>query len=653
MKSMCRLVMSCLVLGSPVWAAQPPALDLPLAAPTGDGSEACLPSRWIGVAAEPGEGCPAPQEAPGWSVRRLFQHSNATDPLPPGLAPFCLYEHESGDMDTVPRLVTEGRLRDAAMDCAVVAPVAPPVLAPALQPILHERFLEHAGRIEPPAASPNVRLALLDSSPTAASSPEIVTANGYHGYSLAVLARDLLCEGSDCMARVTSRLVLPIVDFRHATKQVARDPDGGYLGTQSELAVGLVREVEAWRKAQTEPRLVLNLSVAWDGNRFGGPAPAQRLRPQVAAVYRALEHAACRGALVVAAAGNDTGGPQPQAGPMYPAGWETRPAPHRKACRKLLGNLPPKALFGGPPRPLVVAAGGVDAASEPLANARPGGMPRLVAYGDHASVPSQDGDPEQPAHALTGSSVAALVTSAASAAVWQHRPDLTPGEILQVLYDGGLDLKRPADVAPGRGTAPTQHRVTVCGAVAEACSAGGGVCPKKPLTCPTPDVGPLALAGVDLSAFDDPATSQIVALPELQGELRPGPPCRVDKILYDDQAAPPTLPCPFDQRPSLQAVPWSGPQPGSNPCPHCGLFPDDGCLMIEIDADFEGVLDDAVIQAGDVAVALPLPPLEAGDQAHVTGLDPALFEDAGESPVLVFTVDGRRSAMSPLLVGGK
>ena len=616
--------------------AQPPSME---------GDDACLPSRWIGLAAQPEEGCPAPEEG-SWSVRPLFRDPDAPGaPLPPGLAPFCLYEHVEGegDTDTVPRLVTGGRLLDAAMDCAVVAPAAPAVLAPALQPILHERFLEHAGRISPPASKANVRLALLDSSPTAARSPETVPANGFHGYSLAVLARDLLCDGGDCMARVASRLVLPIVDFRRATQQVRRDADGGFLGTLTELAVGIVREVEDWRSARAEGRLVLNLSVAWDR--------PTNLEPPVRAVHRALEHAACRGALAVAAAGNDPGGPRPATGPMHPAAWETHPAPDRRACGKLLGTLPPKALFAGPRRPLVVAAGAVDGDSEPLANARPGGMPRLVAYGDHASVPSQDGDPDQPAHALTGSSVAALVTSAAAAAVWQHTPHLPPGEVLQVLYDGGVDLKRPADVSPGRGTAPTQHRVTVCGAVAEACSAGGGMCPKTPLTCQTPDAGPLALEGVDLSAFDDPATTRIVALPELQGELRPGPPCRIDKLLYDDQGPPPAMACPFDQLHSVQAVPWTGPQPGSNPCPHCGLFPEDGCLMVEIDADFEGVLDDAVIQAGDLAVALPLPPLEAGDRVHVTGLDPALFETSGETPVLVFTVDGSRSAMSPLLVG--
>lgn len=653
MKSMCRLVMSCLVLGSPVWAAQPPALDLPLAAPTGDGSEACLPSRWIGVAAEPGEGCPAPQEAPGWSVRRLFQDPNATDPLPPGLAPFCLYEHESGDMDTVPRLVTEGRLRDAAMDCVSVSSAAPPVLAPTLQPILHQRFLDHAGPVSWAGAQPSVRLALLDSAPTAPASPETVPSNGFHGYALAVLARDLLCEGADCGARVTSRLVLPIVRYRLDTRQVARDEEGGYLGTLSELALGLVREVDDWRAARTERHLVVNLSVAWDGDRFGGTAASPASwKPPVAAVYRALEYAACRGVLVVAAAGN-TLGSHDGFGPLYPAAWERHAAPSRRACAKALGEKPLKALFAGPSRPLVVAVGGVDVASEPLANARPGGMPRLVAYADHASVPSQAGDPDLPAHALTGSSVAALVTSASAAAVWHHRPSLPPGEVLRSVYDGGTDLGRPAEFAPGRGRAPSQHQVTVCGAVTEACTRGGGRCPQSLPECPTPDAQPLNLAGTDLSAFDDETTTAVVALPELTGEMNPGAPCSAQSLLFDGDEAPPAVACPFAQLPAIQAVPWTGPQPGSNPCPHCGAFPDEGCLLIEIDAAFRGVLDDAVIQAGDVAVALPLPPLRAGDRAHVTGLDLELFEGSTEPLVLTFTVGGGRSAMSPLLVGAK
>lgn len=653
MKPIRWLVMLSMVLIPVVSTAQPSRVDLPpVTSETGD-AEACLPSRWIARTADPEGTCPG-LERPGWTVQPLFSDPSAPGPLPPALAPFCLYEHPVGDATTVPGLVAENRLLDAAMDCAVVAPAAPKspaVLASELHPMLHERFLEQVGRVDPPASRPEVRLALLDSSPTASKSPETVKSNGFHGYSLAVLARDVLCDGADCMARVTSRLVLPIVDYRPARKQVLRDPaGGGYLGTLSELALGVFREVEDWRKAQTERHLVLNLSVAWDGDRFGGGAtPPRTLKPPVQAIYRALEIAACRGALTIAATGNSLGA-RDGTGPLYPAAWGDRPAPSRRACARLLGTRPPRAAVAGPPRPLVVAAGGVDAASQPLANARPDSMPPFVAYGDHASVPSQAGEPELPAHALTGSSVAALVVSTAAAAVWQHRPDLTPGQVLGHLEGGGEDLHRRVDVAMGSGGPRTQHRIGVCGAVTDACARGGGSCPKELPECPSPSADPLVLDAVDLSVFDEPTETELVEAPEMTGELPLRDPCHAAALLYvDGKGTAPDWPCPHEQLPAIQAVPWAGPQPGSNPCPHCGLFPDDGCLMLEIDAAFEGTLENAVIQAGDVAVSLPLPPLQAGDRVHVTGLDPELFGD--ETPVLVFTIDGKRSVMSPLLVG--
>jgi hypothetical protein len=38
-------------------------------------------------------------------------------------------------------------------------------------------------------------------------------------------------------------------------------------------------------------------------------------------VREALRVASCRGALIIAAAGNRTGGPDDLGGPMFPAGW--------------------------------------------------------------------------------------------------------------------------------------------------------------------------------------------------------------------------------------------------------------------------------------------------------------------------------------------
>jgi hypothetical protein len=123
--------------------------------------------------------------------------------------------------------------------------------------------------------------------------------------------------GVNCVGFVSHNLALPMV-----TPTIATPALGGFFGYQSQLAASLQAAVSDWKAhnagaaaADETPheRLVINVSLGWEPI-YGGAVPAAGpagLAPPVRAVYDALQHAACNGALVFAAAGNDPGGRRP------------------------------------------------------------------------------------------------------------------------------------------------------------------------------------------------------------------------------------------------------------------------------------------------------------------------------------------------------
>ena len=117
---------------------------------------------------------------------------------------------------------------------------------------------------------PRVRLAFLDTQPTGMG-VSTAPGNSHHGYTLTHIARNLVCGGSApsnlCAAQITTRLALPITHF-NAKKQKLTRTDlvrGGYIGMQGDLANAIRSKVDAWWSENKQARLVLNLSVAWDG----------------------------------------------------------------------------------------------------------------------------------------------------------------------------------------------------------------------------------------------------------------------------------------------------------------------------------------------------------------------------------------------------
>jgi hypothetical protein len=509
-------------------------------------AKACADWRWIGIS-RPGVSCP---DIPGWTVQPLFgkvspalqkaedicaakgsergdlRTAKESEKVPgpeviQELSRFCVYEaaHQGLAQPKSPpaRSAELVRLDQDCADLASPVPRDPGVESAASSSY---DFLREAGLPAEPLTIANpygVRLAFLDTQPTSGSLPEW-QGNSPHGYALAYIGKNLVCEGESCAARITTRLALPILEFNAKSPRRNRRDEhmGGYLGMQSDLAEAIKTEVDAWRSERrrggSERHLVLNLSLAWDGELFGGLDEEQIAEMQAGtqAIYRALQYAAGFDALVLAAAGNAKAEPCANFGPLLPGAWEAGSV-REESCRE---------------QPLLYAVGGLGASGFPLANARPGGMPRRAAYAENAVVPCPLASGYTTA--LTGSSVATAVASSIAADVWASFPELSASDVMNILDESGYELSIPADFwfgasASSASVRPKVHKLSLCAALALACARA------RSTSCP-----------VQLPCDRPWRTSS--ALP---GHSGPSP-----------------------KRESCQ--PWLSPQPESPPCPTCG-----------------------------------------------------------------------------------
>lgn len=515
-----------------------------------DAAKACADWRWIGIKSNPDAACP---DIRGWTESPLFSvkavearrpgylsadPGKQETPLPDPvfkerreLNRFCVYEPEPGrkrgalpfpSAGAVPGLVRIDQ------DCAAISYTGDEAAAQAWRP-LSEHFLAQAGRPATPLRIRNrqgVRLAFVDTQPTGVGVPK-TPGSSEHGYTLAHIARHLVCspaDSEDCAAQITTRLALSITRFdgRDPARTGIDTTRGGYIGTQSDLAEAIQSEVDDWqahlRTKGWPEHLVLNLSLAWDGQLFGGLDENQvaELRAGAQAVYRALRYAAGFDALVLAAAGNARDCPEQTEGPLLPAAWETG-APEEESCRA--GTAP-----------LLYAVGGVDSGGRPLVNARRGGMPRRAAYGENGIV--ADWEPGRSTMMYTGSSVATAVASSIAAIVWDTVPRLSSRGVMDLLDSAPASvdeiLPLHADFWFGaRGatlatSAPPVRRLSLCAALERACAHPGAVnCPLQSKKCE-----PLPYARVKLSE------------PVVEARLR-------------------------------SCHPWLVPQPEADPCPVC------------------------------------------------------------------------------------
>lgn len=541
--------------------------------------------------------------------------------------------------------------RELAPDCEVVATSGGAI--DVTWPELQRAFFEQTDRVDPlPAgAAPKtpVRVEIVDSAVTRRA-PDGEPSHGRleHGRAMGLIVRSLGCPspGAGCRADVASTLALPLV---RTPSGVVRDPArGGTFGSFMDLAAAIDDAVSDWRRNAPAHRLIINLSLGWEPAHGGDYTSPQQLSAPIRAVWSAIARARCLGAAVVVATGNRVEGPDAPTGPMYPAGWATKPAPSPSTCRTL-GAIGSSSL--GSTAPLVFAVGGVEPNDTDLGMGRADARPEWVAPAAHAVV--EDGRVRRTTSPHTGTSVAAAVTSAAAAVVWSYRPALTADEVMDVLYAGGVDLGRGASICSGGSPCSgTAHRVSVCGALREACATGRGTCPTSlPACAPRPRGRSAYPRAVNLASLSLPApvsARSVVPIAPI------GWPC--DGFLNATHAAV-ANPCPASQLPAPPSAALVTTQTGDEPaCPHCALNPTAMELYVEIDSGFSGVLTDPVLTVvvdssiGDVRyfdLSAQLPTMVAGDQAVVEDLD--IGAPSFESATVEFVVDGAYSNRSPVM----
>jgi len=484
---------------------QPPRLEI---------AKACTEWRWIGIS-KPEARCP---EIRGWTVRPLFPQlapvsrepadfcamgesemyayckERESEHLPSAelirkLNRFCVYEPADPRKGTEHLPFPPSESADLVkfdQDCAAISSTDREI-----DPDDREdgrSFLPREPEKTLKSHKGGVRLAFLDTQPTGKGVP-LTSGRSQHGFTLAHLAKQLLCApGSDthCAAQITTRLALPIVKFDPKTLKNNEIDEtlGGFIGLQSDLAKAIRDEVDDWKKAKAQQHLVLNLSVAWDGNFFGGLGQEQiaEMRAGTQAVYYALQYAASYDVLVLAAAGNQRIEPCSNFGPLLPAAWEMDP-PQEGLC-----SLEPRQ------HPFIYAVGGVLYDGSPLPNSRYGGMPRRAAYGETPILLSINPDTVYKKKLYVGTSVATAYASSIAAAVWSSNPRLDSHEVMRLLDGSGPSLPFSADFWFGDrpATPPSARLLSLCTAMEKTC-AGAGPCPIE-LPCPSMSFGPLASA---------------------------------------------------------------------------------------------------------------------------------------------------------------
>jgi len=646
--------------------------------------KACPGTRWVGPSPDDGP-CPGAGGLPGdggrWRVDRLFQVPEGApdliESLPPAMRRYCVYEWEPRgaggrpDLDALPG----GQGEPAEWldrDCAVLGGQAD-ALSEHVWTRLHAAMAQRIGRMgslpirpEGEARPAQVRVAIVDSATHGFFMGEAGRGQLAHGRMMGLTVRELGCPNNDtrtpdCLAAISNHLALPREDGLAINLR-----QGGFFGFQSELARAIHQAVLEWKMHgidhppgdRPQPRLVINLSVGWEplpeyGGEFERPAD---LPAPARAVHAAITDAVCRGALVIAAAGNDTGGAAPSTGPMYPAAWEQRPAPDKAACEAF---EPPGALEGlplpvfpprgqDPYRPLVYAVAGVDGLDEPLGNTRVDGRPRLAAYADHGVAEDLDAGGLIPSAILSGSSVAAAVVSGIAAVAWAYGPPLRSDIIMELVYGSGVDLATPAEFHMAGVVAPPIRRVSACDTVRAVCSLlpAPAACPAALPPCTTPaagedtrkehtevDAATLEGALFSADADGDGQVDNAYAITPHSLALPAGSPCDVSEITADDPALP-DYPCPDAQYVGGKAVPWVGPQPSDPGCSVCALCGD--ALYLGINEDFTGTLTDPVLSVwiGGVefgfSLAKTVPVLNPGDVAVVEGLGLAATPEGSE-----------------------
>lgn len=505
LRSLPKRILPSLVLPLFMAACGPPPPPPPPPAP----DTVCSGSRWIGIM-PPASTCASfVPPGPGWIDAPLFP--GATSPT---LSRYCLFTWDTSVLtepsaaDLAALTASAGALDGFAEDCPIVMPLGFPE-----QSALDQRARTHAAAgglpYLPNMPAPNAtRLSVVDNAPSATVSdalPEIQPHSGgvpfgEHGEVLAYLGRDIGCpEGKyrNCAVHVETALALR--DGGNPTPEST----GGLTGRRGDLAIALHETVDRFRDdvlQGAEPRLVINLSVGWESHSHDDDchvSQPQDLNAPSRAVYDAMLEARCHGALMVAAAGNDTGHDSP-GGLMCPAHYASWLPPE---CDESIVDTTFVASYEGftglslrPPTtaydPLVHPVGAVDHGDAPLVPHRPESLPMLVApgllgasYEGVATAVQVAGTlPAVAPYPLTGTSVSAAIVSAIAATTWAYEPSLAPANIMMLLHAHGAMLSPTAEASPL--VVPQRvHRASLCRTLR-----GLGYVPPA-MACPDPHPG--------------------------------------------------------------------------------------------------------------------------------------------------------------------
>jgi hypothetical protein len=518
-------------------------------------------------------------------------------------------------------------------------------------PALADQFLAQVGKVRlAPTSTPSVRLVFIDTHPTGDGPPVPPVPStsqpypSWHGHGMANLANEIVCrdvEWRRCAVNVATRLALR---FDHYEPDMPFPPDsatqtGGHLGLVGDLGAAILEELYNWQDNYPNTKLILNLSVGWDGELPGKDLDAKKLAEldtSSQAVYGALRVADQLGALVIASAGNRRGG-EDSTSPLLPAAWELRPS--------WLSAQNGKSVY---------AVGGVDWQGLPLPNSRFGGRPRLVAYGDHAVArtgPAGAGNGGgEPTKMFTGTSVSTAVVSSIAAVAWHLRPDLKPARIMELIGKAGETLRSRADFYARQGghrREPHMKKASLCRTVLRICG------PDKKLCRPKLEWLDCRLAepsAADLSAIE-PVLSQTAKFTPVTSP----PSCDTKPLvlmrLVGDSVSE-TQDCPMEKVPDMTTPAMTAPQPQDNPCPACTAVPEPPRLAkltaLALTPDLLQQDDEDPPDSYDLAAALDPDWLQQACAEHTTIESAILVIDCpAEPPTARFDIS---SLVKPLYV---
>lgn len=479
----------------------PPTIDLCAEAGSGGGgaTKGCGARYWVGALPksvnDPADFCAKIANAAGWKSQPLVRSLGSELPWHPSQA-FCRFTHakpSDNDVDKIKAEAANGGLTGFGPDCPIVHMSGEFASGSRfgdrrLMSAMRLLGLARAGALADRAAAvptKAVRVAILDDVPDKYESSWAAVYAGYsgvkdkykdvepshaHGLTVASIVRDVACSVISCPAGgewlTTS--------YRQALTWMTPTM------AQGEITVLADELLKA--PGSTSEQLVINLSLGWDPADKSVVAITKLfeldngswkwkslgLDAATDAALRALVIASCRGAIVVAAAGN-TKSSCPEVGeklvlPVLPAAWSDIPRPSKEQCGAL-GLIGGDTSTGGQ---LLYAVGALDSEGLFLANAREKGRPGLAAMGEGVVAHNEETGFE----VLHGSSAATAVVSGAAALVWSQRGDMSANEVMKHLQ---LETYKMEGLTAWEDSAPGPvYKVHPCKAAESACIPAGG-----------------------------------------------------------------------------------------------------------------------------------------------------------------------------------